>query len=168
MTTFGYSIFVFAFINTVGISGYLPTGGWKSDLLLILGFVPMFTLIPRFIMSIRELYAHDVQGRRGEGIDTGFGLSLPCCDVGGMFADVEQNEGSDGVEEKPMEVETTQPDGTRLKRSYTSPASNILVHILKSNVYRFGDSYIAAPIFRDVDGTIQEGQDWAVIGHGSN
>ncbi|KAF8552969.1 hypothetical protein OG21DRAFT_1485807, partial [Imleria badia] len=58
--------------------------------------------------------------------------------------------------------------GTRLKRPYTSPAENILVHIPKSNVYRFGDSNIAAPVFRAVDWTIQEGQNWAVIARGSN
>ena len=63
-------------------------------MLFILEYVPMFTLSPRFILSIRELYARDVQGRRGEGIDTGFGLSS----VRGagnsaiVFADVEQNE----------------------------------------------------------------------------
>jgi ABC-type molybdenum transport system ATPase subunit/photorepair protein PhrA len=51
-----------------------------------------------------------------------------------------------------------------LKRSYT----NTLVHIPKSNVYRFGDSNVAAPVFRDVDWTVKEGQNWAVIGRGAN
>ena len=55
-----------------------------------------------------------------------------------------------------------------LKRSYTSPAEKTLVHIPKSNVYRFGDSNIAAPVFHDVDWTVKEGQNWAVIGRGSS
>ncbi|KAF8552966.1 hypothetical protein OG21DRAFT_1485804 [Imleria badia] len=79
----------------------------------------MFTLIPRFIISIRELYARDVQGRRGEGIDTGFGLSSSCRDAGGtaiVFADVEQNE-LDGVEETPMEDVTTQPETTYIREA---------------------------------------------------
>ncbi|KAF8553916.1 hypothetical protein OG21DRAFT_1509561 [Imleria badia] len=64
-------------------------------------------------MSIRELYARDVQCRRGGGIDTGFGLSLSGRGAGGtgiVFADVEQNEGSEDVEEIPMEVVTIQSE----------------------------------------------------------
>ena len=60
----------------------------------------MYTLTPRFILSIRELYARDVQGRRGEGIDTGFGLSSGR-GTGGtaiVFVDVEQNEESEAAE----------------------------------------------------------------------
>ena len=73
----------------------------------------MIVLTPRFIMSIRELYAHDVQGRCGEGIDTGFGLSVSIQDAGGaamMFADVEQGQESKGVEEIPLGVTTTWPE----------------------------------------------------------
>ena len=71
----------------------------------------MFTLSPRFILSIRELYAHDVEGRRGEGIDTGFGLSASSRSAVGMvlmFADVEQNASEEDVEEIPMRVGTNQ------------------------------------------------------------
>ncbi|KAF8135141.1 hypothetical protein EV363DRAFT_1160330 [Boletus edulis] len=50
----------------------------------------MYTLIPRFVLSLRELYARDV--RRGSGIDTGFGLSLSSSDAGIVFAGDEQNE----------------------------------------------------------------------------
>jgi hypothetical protein len=53
------------------------------------------------------------RGRRGEGIDTGFGLSLSGRGAGGtaiVFADVEQNEGSEDIEEVPREVGTTQPE----------------------------------------------------------
>ncbi|KAG9315418.1 hypothetical protein JVU11DRAFT_4571 [Chiua virens] len=56
-------------------TGNIPGTGWQYILACILEYVPVFTLTPRFIIMIREMYAHDVQGRRGSGIDTGFGLS---------------------------------------------------------------------------------------------
>lgn len=85
--------------------------GSRADLLFILENVPMYTLTPRFILSIREMYARDVQGRREGGIDTGFGLSLSSRDADATiaFADVEQNEGS-YVEAMPMEAATIQSE----------------------------------------------------------
>jgi hypothetical protein len=77
----------------------------------LLVYVPMFTLTPRFILSIRRLYARDVHGRRGEGIDTGFGLSSSGRGAAGgsiVFADVEQNEDLEGIEEIRMEDRTAQ------------------------------------------------------------
>lgn len=70
----------------------------------------MYTLTPRFIMSMRELYARDAQGGRGGGIDTGFGLSTFSADgadeTAMVFADVEQNREMDDIEEILMEVAT--------------------------------------------------------------
>ena len=69
--------------------------------------VPMFTLSSRFVLSIRELHAHDVQGRREDGIDTGFGLFVSGRGVAETvleFADVGQNERSVDVEEVTMEI----------------------------------------------------------------
>ena len=37
-------------------------------------YLTFATIVPRFIISVRELYSRDVQGR-WQGIDTGFGLS---------------------------------------------------------------------------------------------
>ena len=93
--TFCHSVFLFALINLLSVSGNFPTVGWLACLLTIVECVPMFTLSPRFVMSIRELYARDIQGRRDEGIDTGFGLLSSGRGAGGtaiMFADVEPNE----------------------------------------------------------------------------
>ena len=76
----------------------------------VVQYVPIFTLTPRFIMSLRELYARDVQGRRGGGIDTGFGLSSSSYGAGGMaivFADLERLEGLEVVEEIPMQAGAT-------------------------------------------------------------
>ena len=79
-------------------------------LLNILEVVPLYTLTPRFIISIRELYARDVQCRRGEGIDTGFGLISSCgaVETTMVFAGAGQNESPEDIEEVPREVRTTQ------------------------------------------------------------
>lgn len=38
-------------------------------------YVPAFMVTPRLILSLRQLYARDLQGRRGDDIDTAFGLT---------------------------------------------------------------------------------------------
>jgi len=43
--------------------------------LYFLGYAPVCTLTPRFILSMRELYARSVSGGRGHGIDSGFGMA---------------------------------------------------------------------------------------------
>ena len=53
--------------------GEFPTGGWQLISLLLLEYVPVFTLTPRFILSIREMHARDIGGRCW-GIDSGFGF----------------------------------------------------------------------------------------------
>lgn len=72
--------------------------------MVILEYVPIYTLTPRFILSVRELYARDVRGRR-EGIDTGFGLSISGATTM-EFADG-QRESSEDVEEIMMRAGTT-------------------------------------------------------------
>ena len=82
-----------------------------GTLLLVMEYIPMYTLSPRFILSIRELYARDVEGRRGEGIDTGFGLSSSgrgAVVTPIAFTDVEQVQGVEVIEEIPMEDGKTQ------------------------------------------------------------
>ena len=45
--------------------------------LLLLSYIALCPIIPRFIISVRELYDRDLRGR-WQGIDTGFGvLSQP-------------------------------------------------------------------------------------------
>lgn len=65
---------MFSLINILNSTGNIPLGGWWV-LLAILGFIPPYTLVPRFILNLRELYARDLQGRRGSEMDTAFGLS---------------------------------------------------------------------------------------------
>ena len=91
------------------------TSGWQWTVFEVIQLVPIYALTPRFILSVRELYARsDVQGSRGDGIDTGFGLSSSGWGAGGtaiVFADFEQNEGLGDVEEIGMEVVgTTRPN----------------------------------------------------------
>lgn len=87
-------------------SGIYPTSGWELIVTSLIELIPLFTLTPRFIISIRALYARDLQGRRGEGIDTGFGLSSGRNVRSTLvFADVEQNGEMEDIEEVPGEGE---------------------------------------------------------------
>ena len=114
MSTFRHSGFLFGLIFVLSASGKFPTGGWQLDLLAILGYVPMYTLTPRFILSIRELYKHDVQGGPRDGIDTGFGLSSAGYGAGDgtaiVFAGAAQSGEPEDLEEIPMELGTSHPE----------------------------------------------------------
>ncbi|KAF8553298.1 hypothetical protein OG21DRAFT_1497777 [Imleria badia] len=104
------AVFLFTIINVLSALEKLPSAGWQLILLLIVELVPMYTLTPRFILSMRELYARDVQvgHASGGGIDTGFGLSVSGrSGTAIVFADAGQDE---DVEEIPMDVRVTQPE----------------------------------------------------------
>jgi ABC-type molybdenum transport system ATPase subunit/photorepair protein PhrA len=45
-------------------------------------------------------------------------------------------------------------------------SSDIVLHIPRANVFRFGDSNKASPVFKDLEWTVKEGENWAVIGSG--
>ncbi|KAF8549548.1 hypothetical protein OG21DRAFT_1525736 [Imleria badia] len=104
-----FAFFLYSLIDLLGVSGKIPAGGWQPILLFILEVVPMYTLTPRLIISIRELYARDVLGARGGGVDSGFGL-LSHGGTAVVFADVQQNEGLGDVEEIPMEGRMPLPE----------------------------------------------------------
>lgn len=95
-------------INVLNFAANISTTGWRALVIGIVEYVPVFTLTPRFILSMRQLYARDSRGRGGSyDIDTEFGLtSVDGRGVGGtaiVFADVVQNKeglGRDG--EIPM------------------------------------------------------------------
>lgn len=69
----------------------------------VIQYIPLFTLVPQFILNLWELYARDLRGRCGGEIDTGFGLTsqftrhVAPSTIG--FADAELEE---GLEEIPM------------------------------------------------------------------
>ncbi|KAI9566851.1 hypothetical protein HD554DRAFT_2272914 [Boletus coccyginus] len=105
------AVFMFFLINILASLGTLSIKQlWQADLTFLLQYVPMATLTPRFIIGIRELHARDVQGRRGEGIDTGFGFPSRGGGVGGtmMFAGLGLDGGLEGAEEIPLEFGTTE------------------------------------------------------------
>ncbi|KAI6168653.1 P-loop containing nucleoside triphosphate hydrolase protein [Pisolithus thermaeus] len=61
---------------------------------------------------------------------------------------------------------------TRCQRCYSDQRlkdeAGIVIRIQGSNIYQFGDPNVAAPVFRDVNWTVREGECWAVIGSGSH
>lgn len=108
MMTFRGSTLVFGLVNLppqclfdlLAVKG-LPT------VLFVACNVPVFTLAPRFILSIRALYARDLRYRQDYGIDTGFGFSsLSNPSAGGtamVFADDGRSEKSERDEEMAIE-----------------------------------------------------------------
>ena len=72
-------------------------------------FVPAFTLTPRLLLSLRKLYARDLQGRCGSDIDTAFGFTSTSgygtSESGIVFAEGVQNEGEGQGEKMEMEIE---------------------------------------------------------------
>jgi len=75
--TFGRSILMWNVLCTVLNFGGLSTLGLKQWVPLnIVGKVPICTLTPRLILNMRDMYERStVYGGRGNGIDTGFGLT---------------------------------------------------------------------------------------------
>ncbi|KAG9311416.1 hypothetical protein JVU11DRAFT_8528 [Chiua virens] len=118
-------VYFFAFllldvITMLYMWGHLPINNGQYLLL-----VPVYILPPRFIISIRNLHEHDVQCRRGGGIDSGFGLSTLSVSGRGdarspiavanrveneatenIEADVEQDEGMVNIRMVPRDVES--------------------------------------------------------------
>ncbi|KAI9457051.1 hypothetical protein HD554DRAFT_1830403 [Boletus coccyginus] len=62
-------------VNTLFAWGNFELVGWQIIFVGFVETVPIATMAPRFVLSMRELYARDVRGGRRDGIDTGFGFS---------------------------------------------------------------------------------------------
>jgi len=60
--------------NTSVVLQYGPQYDFSIILLETLGFVPLCPLVPRFVVSLRELYDRDLEGR-WLGTDIAFGMS---------------------------------------------------------------------------------------------
>lgn len=69
--------------------------------------IPILTLVPRFMLNLRELCARDLPGRRGGDIDTAFGLSTASGHRAAasaiVFAEGVQNESEEQGEEIQIE-----------------------------------------------------------------
>ena len=98
------SVLMFAILIVIFYA--IPNNRWWP-LLRVAQSIPIFTLVPRFMLNLRELYARDLRGRRGSEIDTAFGLTLASthCAVtsANMFPDAGQNEGEEiQIEEREI------------------------------------------------------------------
>ena len=80
----------------------VPIDGWSLMLLVPLHYIPTFTLVPRFILDLRKLYARDLRGRRGN-IDTAFGFVSDIAVSTMAFADTLQEDEEEQVNEMQME-----------------------------------------------------------------
>jgi len=104
-----YFIFMLGWniINTLYAWGNFSPVGWQIIFVGFVEAVPIATMAPRFVLNVRELYARNIRGERGDGIDTGFGLS----GLSGngtsrsamVFADSGRSEGLEHNEEMSME-----------------------------------------------------------------
>lgn len=101
-------------MNMLSSTQHIAMNGW-SVILLVMQFVPACTLVPRFILNLRAVYARDLQGRCGGGIDTAFGFTELVSGRGAASADMlmgaGRNERLEPVEEIHMEETRTTSSG---------------------------------------------------------
>lgn len=102
-----HSVVVYSIINALVNEAIISMKGWREVLLGMLEFIPLCTLVPRFILNLRALYARNLRGRQGSDIDTAFGFTSEP-DHGAavrtiLIADGEENEGLEQGEEIQME-----------------------------------------------------------------
>lgn len=92
---------IFIFVSNAGLN---TADGWSLLVSSTLRTIPLVTLVPRFILNLREIHGRDLQGRRGSNIDTAFGLGTGFGEsaVRSGFADAEWQNGS---EEQGNEIE---------------------------------------------------------------
>ncbi|KAG9315344.1 hypothetical protein JVU11DRAFT_4487 [Chiua virens] len=95
--------FAFLLLNVIALLyswGKTPSNTALYFFLSCVMYVPVYTLPPRFIISIRELHEQDVRGRGG--IDSGFGLlilsdrAVPRLHI--VFEGREENEAGENIE----------------------------------------------------------------------
>jgi len=86
------AIVTFSLVDFLAIIG-VPLSIWW----MLPEYIPVFTLVPRFALSLRALYARDAQGIRASHIDTGFGFTSDHGAIENtmMFADADRSETQD-------------------------------------------------------------------------
>ncbi|KAF8558598.1 hypothetical protein OG21DRAFT_1493819 [Imleria badia] len=71
-----FAILLFGLVNLLAYVAKIVITGWRIIPMGILNFVPVLTLTPRFVLSMRALYARDLRGRCEPcHMDTGFGFT---------------------------------------------------------------------------------------------
>lgn len=100
-------ILIYVLTDLLSMTAIHLTPGLPVTLHLMVEYVPAITLVPRFVLSLRELYAQDLQGRCGSDIDTAFGLTSAVSRGAAastiMFANGGQHEALEQGEEIQME-----------------------------------------------------------------
>lgn len=71
----GTSVLMYSIISMLRNTDILYRNGWVAGWIVAgLQTIPPFILVPRLVLSLRELCAHNLQGGRGSHIDTAFGF----------------------------------------------------------------------------------------------
>lgn len=89
------------FVSVLALLGVFPTYGWGGFVPGVLQYPVVVSVISRVMTSIRQLYASDLNGRRGSNINTPFALSAlsqPDRAADGsaiVFPEVQQNDRSE-------------------------------------------------------------------------
>ena len=85
----------------------MSSSEWWAVVAGLIQFVPAFTLTPRLVLSLREVYARDLRGRMGSDMDTAFGListsSYGTAASTIIFAEGGRNAGGEQCDEIQME-----------------------------------------------------------------
>lgn len=92
--------------------GRISPLNWKAMLFTRLITTMMFTILPRFVLRMREIYARDVQSRRGSHMYPTLGsMSIPglfTYPTVAVFMDAEQDGGSEAAEGMVMVEQESQ------------------------------------------------------------
>ncbi|KAF8452684.1 hypothetical protein L210DRAFT_3519364 [Boletus edulis BED1] len=98
------AVFLNVLINLLFFAAKVPLPGWGALPVGILENVPVFALTPRFILSLRALYAREGQGR---DIDSEFGFtSVDVRSVGGIaFARADAGQSEEDVLEHDEDIQ---------------------------------------------------------------
>lgn len=106
-----FSVLLNSLNNLLALLGVLGTPLGRAGLVLMVAAnVPLYTLTPRFVINVRELYASETQACWDRDIDTGFGFTSRAAGsttIGTIeFAEDGETGGMDGGEEIAMEMRT--------------------------------------------------------------
>lgn len=137
-----HSILTFAVVDVLIYTKSASTDGWWIVLLGILEAIPPYTLVPRLILSLRKLYARDLQGRQsGFDGDTAFGSTLTSSHSSSasaiIFADVGwHSEFGEEIEMEEREIHDSTGSGAwwkslcsrRLQYYWSNPALDTHLH----------------------------------------
>ena len=103
-------------ITEAWVQNIITTSSTSELILALLYYIALCTMMPRFIISVRELYDRDLRAR-WQGIDTGFGvLSQPISSGNVAVSAIQFADAAPGQEEGQVaEGEVDDSEGIRLE-----------------------------------------------------